>query len=339
MNYILLIIGFILLVKGADVFVESSSSIAKILKIPSLIIGLTIVAFGTSAPEAAVSITAALNNQNGMAIGNIVGSNIFNLLMVVGISGFIKTLYVDKAVISKEFPFLILASILLFVLACDIPLQGTSSNILSRGDGIVLLMFFIIFMYSLIKVALHSMNQDSISQLSISSEHCIEEHCIVSSDSALIKTESKSLSKNIIISIIAIILIILGGKMVVSSASQIASSFGVSDQLIGLTIVSIGTSLPEFVTSVIAAIKGESSIALGNVIGSNMFNILFVLGASAFISPMYIDPTLFIDTLFMIFVTILTYLFAVKKRDINKKESFILIILYVIYMIYLLLNA
>lgn len=339
MNYILLIIGFILLVKGADVFVESSSSIAKILKIPSLIIGLTIVAFGTSAPEAAVSITAALNNQNGMAIGNIVGSNIFNLLMVVGISGFIKTLYVDKAVISKEFPFLILASILLFVLACDIPLQGTSSNILSRGDGIVLLMFFIIFMYSLIKVALHSMNQDSISQLSISSEHCIEEHCIVSSDSALIKTESKSLSKNIIISIIAIILIILGGKMVVSSASQIASSFGVSDQLIGLTIVSIGTSLPEFVTSVIAAIKGESSIALGNVIGSNMFNILFVLGASASISPMYIDPTLFIDTLFMIFVTILTYLFAVKKRDINKKESFILIILYVIYMIYLLLNA
>ncbi|SCH61717.1 MULTISPECIES: calcium/sodium antiporter [unclassified Romboutsia] len=334
MNYVLLIIGFILLVKGADVFVESSSSIAKILRIPSLIIGLTIVAFGTSAPEAAVSITAALNNQNGMAIGNIVGSNIFNLLMVVGISGFIKTLYVDKAIISKEFPFLILASILLFVLACDIPLQDTSSNILSRGDGIVLLMFFIIFMYSLLKVALQSMNQDSMSQLSISSEHCID-----SSDGTLIRTENESLLKNIVISIIGIILIILGGKMVVSSASQIASSFGVSDQLIGLTIVSIGTSLPEFVTSIIAAIKGESSIALGNVIGSNMFNILFVLGASAFISPMYIDPTLFIDTLFMIFVTILTYLFAVKKRDINKGESFILILLYIMYMIYLLLNA
>lgn len=334
MNYVLLIIGFILLVKGADVFVESSSSIAKILRIPSLIIGLTIVAFGTSAPEAAVSITAALNNQNGMAIGNIVGSNIFNLLMVVGISGFIKTLYVDKAIISKEFPFLILASILLFVLACDIPLQDTSSNILSRGDGIVLLMFFIIFMYSLLKVALQSMNQDSMSQLSISSEHCID-----SIDGTLIRTENESLLKNIVISIIGIILIILGGKMVVSSASQIASSFGVSDQLIGLTIVSIGTSLPEFVTSIIAAIKGESSIALGNVIGSNMFNILFVLGASAFISPMYIDPTLFIDTLFMIFVTILTYLFAVKKRDINKGESFILILLYIMYMIYLLLNA
>ena len=167
MNIIILLLGFVLLVKGADIFVEGSSTIAKILKIPPLIIGLTIVAFGTSAPEAAVSITAALNGQNGMAMGNVVGSNIFNLLMVVGISGFIKTLSVDKAIISKEFPFLLLTSILLFVLTFDVSLQGTTTNILSRGDGLVLLMFFAIFMYSLLKSALSSMNNPSLEETSI----------------------------------------------------------------------------------------------------------------------------------------------------------------------------
>ncbi|MBC5996590.1 sodium:calcium antiporter [Romboutsia ilealis] len=337
MNIIILLLGFVLLVKGADIFVEGSSTIAKILKIPPLIIGLTIVAFGTSAPEAAVSITAALNGQNGMAMGNVVGSNIFNLLMVVGISGFIKTLYVDKAIISKEFPFLLLSSILLFVLTFDVSLQGTATNILSRGDGLVLLMFFAIFMYSLLKAALNSMNNPSLEETSISFDSVSIDY----NDDTLVKekTNSKVLIKNILASIIGIILIILGGNMVVSSASTIASDFGVSDQLIGLTIVSIGTSLPEFVTSIIAAIKGESSIALGNVIGSNMFNILFVLGASATISPMSIDPMLFVDALFMIIVTLITYLFAIQKRDINKIESAVLVILYIGYMAYLLISA
>lgn len=337
MNIIILLLGFVLLVKGADIFVEGSSTIAKILKIPPLIIGLTIVAFGTSAPEAAVSITAALNGQNGMAMGNVVGSNIFNLLMVVGISGFIKTLSVDKAIISKEFPFLLLTSILLFVLTFDVSLQGTTTNILSRGDGLVLLMFFAIFMYSLLKSALSSMNNPSLEETSIS----FDSSSIGYNDDILVKekTNSKVLIKNILASVIGIILIILGGNMVVSSASNIASDFGVSDQLIGLTIVSIGTSLPEFVTSIIAAIKGESSIALVNVIGSNMFNILFVLGASATISPMSIDPVLFIDTLFMIIVTLITYLFAIQKRDINKVESIVLVLLYIGYMAYLLISA
>ena len=337
MNIIILLLGFVLLVKGADIFVEGSSTIAKILKIPPLIIGLTIVAFGTSAPEAAVSITAALNGQNGMAMGNVVGSNIFNLLMVVGISGFIKTLSVDKAIISKEFPFLLLTSILLFVLTFDVSLQGTTTNILSRGDGLVLLMFFAIFMYSLLKSALSSMNNPSLEETSIS----FDSSSIGYNDDILVKekTNSKVLIKNILASVIGIILIILGGNMVVSSASNIASDIGVSDQLIGLTIVSIGTSLPEFVTSIIAAIKGESSIALGNVIGSNMFNILFVLGASATISPMSIDPVLFIDTLFMIIVTLITYLFAIQKRDINKVESIVLVLLYIGYMAYLLISA
>ena len=332
MNYILLIIGFILLIKGADIFVDSSSNIAKQLKIPSLIIGLTIVAFGTSAPEAAVSITASLKGQNGMAVGNIIGSNIFNILMVVGISGFIKTLSVDKAIISKELPFLLLTSMLLFVLTNDISLQNTSTIILSRGDGIVLLMFFIIFMYSLVSISLKS----SSSEFSITSDDTIN---LRENISAKNQIDIKTMIKETGLSILGIALIIIGSQIVVDSSSTIASNFGVSDQLIGLTIVSIGTSLPEFVTSIIASIKGESSIALGNVIGSNVFNILFVLGASAFISPLTIDPILFIDLLFMIFVTLLAYLFAIKKSDINKKESFILIILYICYMMYLLITA
>ena len=275
MNYILLVIGFILLVKGADYFVDGSSSIAKKLRIPSLIIGLTIVAFGTSAPEAAVSITASVNGQNGMAIGNVIGSNIFNLLMVIGASGIIKPLLVEKSILSKEFPFVLLTSIILVILSLDSLLFNSSINIISRMDGII----------------------------------------------------------------IGIAAIIFGGNLVVNSASDIASSFGVSDQLIGLTIVSIGTSLPEFVTSVIAATKGESDLALGNVIGSNIFNILFVIGASALISPMTVDPKLIIDGAIMILSTVVVYFYAYRKNDISKFESITLSLLYFGYMGYLVFTA
>ncbi|RDY23543.1 sodium:calcium antiporter [Romboutsia maritimum] len=337
MNYILLIIGFILLVKGADYFVDGASTIAKVLKIPPLIIGLTIVAFGTSAPEAAVSFTASLKGQNGMAMGNVIGSNIFNLLMVVGMSGFIKTLSVDKSILSKELPFLLLTSLLIFVLTGDIFFQENAVNMLTRADGIVLLMFFAIFMYSLLNSALNSRNKSSLEESSISAD---VSHMDCSSDTlseGLLK--QPSLTKPAIISLGGMIAIIIGGKMVVDCASAIASTFGVSDQLIGLTIVSIGTSLPEFVTSIIAATKGESDIALGNVIGSNMFNILFILGISAIISPLTINSKLFIDTIIMIISTALVYIFGYRKRDVNKLESCILILLYIAYIAYLLLTA
>ena len=319
MNYILLIAGFVLLVKGADFFVDGASSIAKTLKIPSLIIGLTIVAFGTSAPEAAVSITASITGQNGMAMGNVMGSNIFNLLMVVGVSAVIKVLSVEKSVRVKEFPFLILISALLFVLMGDQFFNGTSVNMLSHGDGLILLMFFIIFMYSLVTSALNSRNQ--------------------SSDQGDSDEDNKvmPMPKAVLFSIGGILAIVFGGQVVVNSATAIAKSFGVSDQLIGLTIVAIGTSLPELVTSIIAATKGESDIALGNVIGSNVFNILFVLGTSAAISPIAIDPKLFIDCIFMVAITLITYIFAVIKQDINKIEGLALLALYVGYTAYLIL--
>lgn len=330
MNYILLLLGFILLVKGADYFVDGSSNIAKKLKISSLIIGLTIVAFGTSAPEAAVSITAAINGQNGIAIGNVIGSNIFNLLVVIGASGFITPLLVKKSVLCKEFPFLLLISILLIVLSADILFLNTSINVVSRIDGIILLLLFTIFLYYLISSSIKN-KKDSINEFETSYDIDIE------NVKAIDKNESAT--KAILLSIMGLVAIIFGGNLVVESASSIASSFGVSEQLIGLTIVSIGTSLPEFVTSIIAATKGESDIALGNVIGSNIFNILFIIGISSFISPMTVDSKLIIDGVIMIVSTVLVYFYASRRKDINRLESVTLLLLYLGYMVYLIFTA
>lgn len=324
MVYLFLLLGFLFLVKGADYFVDGSSSIAKYFKVPPLIIGLTIVAFGTSAPEAAVSITASIQGQNGIALGNVIGSNIFNLLCVVGMSAFISTLPVKKSILLKEFPFLLLSSIVLFILCNDFVFQKSSISILSSGDGLILLLFFIIFIYYLLGVALKSRKETKIDydDLVLSKDNSSGNTC----------TCEISLSKALIMSIVGIIGIVLGGKLVVDCASDIAMTFGVSEKMIGLTIVSIGTSLPEFVTSVIAASKGESDIALGNVIGSNVFNILFILGLSSLISPIPVDPSLFFDIAIMILITIVTYLFSIRKKDVNKFESIILISAYAIYM-------
>ncbi len=328
MNYTLLIIGliigFFLLVVGADYFVEGSCNIAKTFKIPPIIIGLTIVAFGTSTPEAVVSITASLHGQSGMAIGNVIGSNIFNVLMVVGSAGFVKTLYVERSILSKEFPFLLISSILIVILSADKILKHSTSNILSRFDGLILLIFFAFFVCYLLYLIQKSRNT-ALNEASIS----IDADVIAS-------TREVSMSKSIVYSIGGIIAIVIGGKLVVVSASYIASAFGVSDHLIGLTIVAIGTSLPEFVTSIIASTKGECDIALGSVIGSNIFNILFILGISSFVSPMTIEPKLILDSIFMILVTILTYFFAVKEKDINKYESLTLIGIYLGYLTYLI---
>lgn len=328
MNYILLILGFFLLIKGADYFVDGSSNIAKVLNIPPIIIGLTIVAFGTSAPEAAVSITASLDGQNGMAMGNVIGSNIFNVLMVVGAAGYVKTLHVEKSILCKEFPFLLFTSILIVFLTGDSLFRNNSVNILSKFDGIILLILFCLFFYNLIKTALKSRNEFTE----------VENFISIDSD-AISYSIDQPLYKSIFYSIFGMIAIIIGGKLVVYCGSYIASTFGISDKLIGLTIVSIGTSLPEFITSIIAATKGESDIALGNVIGSNIFNILFVLGASSVISPITVQSGLLLDGIFMIIVTLITYIFASRKKDVNKIESLTLIGLYLFYMAYLIMTA
>lgn len=316
MSYILLLVGFILLIKGADIFVSGSSAIAKALKIPTLIIGLTIVAFGTSAPEAAVSITAAIKGNNDMAIANVVGSNIFNLLGVVGVAAMIKPIKVQKSTILKEFPFALLGTVVLLILAHDTKFQGYSTNSLTRADGLMLLALFSIFMYYLIEMAITSKEEMDLDEAE----------------------EKTSMGKSILLSILGVVGIIIGSQIVVDSATNIAVSWGMSQNLVGLTIVSIGTSLPEFVTSVVAARKGESDIAIGNVVGSNIFNIFFVLGISSTIHQIQVHPIVFIDMLAMIFVTLIIYILATTKRTINRGEGICAILLYAAYMAFIIIR-
>lgn len=323
--YLFLIIGLALLVKGADIFVEGSSSIAKILRVPSIIIGLTIVAFGTSAPEAAVSVTAALQGQNGIAVGNVIGSNMFNLLVVVGMCAVIRRVRVKRSMIAKEFPFAILSCVILIVLALDTTLgqrgglavTTDTTNMLSRADGIILLIFFAMFLYSLIRFALDSRRQTAGQEAG---------------------SGAMSIPRSLVYTVLGIAGVILGGKLTVDGASDIAASFGISEKLIGLTIVAIGTSLPELVTSVVAARKGESDLALGNAIGSNIFNAFFILGMSATISPMPFDMTSVFDMVILAAVSLLVYLFAVTKKKIYRSEGIAMIAAYAVYLVYIILR-
>lgn len=322
MNYIILILGFLLLVKGADFFVDGSSSIAHRFRIPTLIIGLTLVAFGTSAPEAAVSITSALQGKNDITVGNVIGSNIFNLLVVVGISAYIFPLKVKKSIITKEFPFALLSSFVLLVLANDAVFHNGTKNILSQTDGIILLVLFGIFMYYLIDVALAS----RASSAALEQEMEVEQ------------SKNLSVGMSIFLTIGGIVGIVFGGNMVVDSASVIALQLGMSESLVGLTIVAVGTSLPELVTSIVAARKGESDIALGNVIGSNLFNIFFVLGSSACIHVIAVNSAVFFDMFFLLVISIITYIFAVTQKSITKMEGVLLTGSYITYLVYIVMR-
>ena len=305
MQFILLLIGFIFLIKGADLFVEGSSSVAKKFNIPSMIIGLTIVAMGTSAPEAAVSITSSLIGQNDMSVANVVGSNIFNILMVLGISSLISKLPVSLNTIKKDTPFLIFVCIVLLIFVIDLHI--------SVFEGIILLSIFTWFIYDMIKQAKNNSEEtEEVTELST--------------------------IKTIIYIIIGLVGIVFGGDLTVDAASTIATQFGLSQNLIGLTVVAVGTSLPEFVTSVIATRKGETEIAIGNVIGSNIFNILLVLGIASVISPMTIGLEAGIDVVFMIFVTILLFVNMKKEKFILNKHGVMYIILYISYIIYTILR-
>ena len=317
LSFALLIAGFILLVKGADFFVDGSSSIAKLLKIPSIVIGLTIVAFGTSAPEAAVSIIAGIQKSNDIAVGNVIGSNMFNLLMVLGISAAIKPVSIKDQIIKKDYPFMLIATVLLLVMSYDV-LLGGSENIISRGDAIILLIFMGIFLYSVISSALRTRKENI--------------------DSGEDEIPSYGVVKSLLFTIGGLAGIIIGGQFVVDSASDIAIRFGMSQTLVGLTIVAVGTSLPELVTSIVAARKGESDIAFGNVVGSNVFNILFVLAASAVISPMNINAQSLADLLILMAVTLAAYIFCVTKKRVNRAEGIILASVYAIYLTYAIIR-
>lgn len=316
MSYILLFIGFVFLVKGADIFVDGSSALAKKFSIPSLIIGLTIVAFGTSAPELAVSLSASLKEANDMAVGNVIGSNLFNLLVVLGISGLFYPLRVQKTTLVKDFPFVLLATVILIVLCVDQWLQPGSDNLISRSDGIILLALLGIYMYSLIGGARASRKG-------------------LADDTEI---PTMPLGKSVLFIIFGMTGIVLGGEFVVNSAKAIALQFGMSENLVGLTIVAIGTSLPELVTSVAAALKKETDIAIGNVIGSNIFNILLILGVSSAISPMAIHSDVFADLFFLLFVTVLVFAIVLARKNIEKLSGAILTAIYIIYVILIILR-
>lgn len=318
-SVIFLLGGFLLLVKGADWFVEGASSIARRLRIPSLIIGLTIVAFGTSAPELAVSITAAMKGSNDIAIGNVVGSNMFNLLVVIGMSALICPLSVKPSIIKKDYPLSIVATLLLNVLIMDQLFTKSSQMVLGRLDGILLLFGFGIFMYLTVKDALKSRANNL---------------CIQEAEAAI----GYSMGKSILISIIGLSGIIIGGNMTVSGAKEIARAFGLSEALIGLTIVAVGTSLPELVTSIVAAKKGESDIALGNVVGSNMFNIFLILGLSSTILPMNVTLTYMYDVGLLTIVSILIYIPILFRKKIGRVMGAVMTCSYIAYTAYLILR-
>lgn len=311
MSFLILIIGFFFLIKGADLFVDGAASIARRFNVPSMIIGLTIVAMGTSAPEAAVSITSSLAGQNDMSVANVVGSNFFNILVVLGVSAIIAKLPVQENTIKKDAPFLLMISALLL-------LFGLNLNI-SRIEGLILLVLFTYFLIGTIKSAKKDSKESSKEVATTVDTEDIEE---------------SSIPKTVLLSIIGVVGIVLGGDMVVNSATTIATSFGMSANLVGLTIVAVGTSLPEFVTSIVAIRKGETEIAIGNVIGSNIFNILFVLGLATTIMPITISTFALIDIVFMVAITTLLYLFMKKENSIVKSQGIILVLIYIAYMAY-----
>lgn len=313
--YLLLIVGLALLIKGADYFVEGASTIATLMKIPPLLIGLTIVAFGTSSPEAAVSIAAAIEGNAGVAVGNVVGSNIFNITFVIGVTAFIFPLQVESQTLKKEIPFTLLSSVALLVLMADIALEGLTGNAITRSDGLIFLLFFAIFMYYVVEMALNSkQNNVEVTQA----------------------PAKGTWGKNILFTLAGLAAIIFGGDLVVDSATDIALSLGMSETLVGLTIVAVGTSLPELITSITAAVKKQSEIALGNIVGSNIFNILFVLGASSVISPLPVDSKLFLDVILMIIVTIVLFFFSLSHYKVGKFEGLILAVAYIVYMIFII---
>lgn len=312
MNVILLIIGFVLLIKCADLFVDSCSNVAKAFGIPTLIIGLTIVSFGTSAPEAAVSVTASLKGMNDIALGNVVGSNICNLLLVLGLSSMVGGLRVKRKIVTRDFIYCIFSSIVLFVLSLGYFSKGKMIGVVTQNNGLILLCFLGIYLYALMSEAIRSSREK--------------------------EEKGKFSFKDIVFIVIGIAGIIFGGQLVVNSATSIAESLKISQNVIALTIVAVGTSLPEIVTSVIASKKGEVDIAIGNVVGSNIFNTFFILGLSSAISPISYGFDSFMDITIMLVATIGVYLLSLKNFRIGNKKGIILLTSYALYMVYILVR-
>ena len=319
LNLLIIVVGFAALLKGADVFVDGSSGLARRFHVSDLIIGLTIVSMGTSAPELAVSTVAAISGSNEIALSNVIGSNTFNLLVVLGICAMIKALPVDKAVLKRDYPISILAALFVLILAVGknaLPVHlGTAAisdnaGIVTRVVGIALLAGFAAYIVFLIVTPQKTDWDDAVEPL--------------------------SLNKSIIFIVLGLVMIIVGGQAVVYSAKNIARAAGLTETLIGLTIVAIGTSLPELVTSVVAAGKGETGLAVGNVLGSNIFNNLFILGVSSTIHPVAVNYASVYDLILLIVLSIIAYIMSATNKKIIRVEGFVMVACYCCYMVYVI---
>lgn len=314
LNIILLIIGFVILIKGADWFVDGASNIALNFKVSKMLIGLTIVAFGTSAPEFAVSVKGLLSGSFDIVLGNVIGSNILNILLILGVAAMIHPLVVKSNTVKKELPITLLITALFAVLLSDNLFDKSMSNNFTRGDGIVLILFFLVFIYYLINLMRNKVED--------------------STDEKVL-----SLPKSFLYTFIGLVVIIIGSNFVVDSASYLAKAFGVSERIISLTIIALGTSLPELVTSVMATKKGEYDIAIGNVVGSNIFNIGIVIGLPVTILGGISKIAFsYIDLIVMIVTALMLYLFSKNDYKISKREGLSFLILFVVYYSYVILG-
>ena len=315
--YIVLVVAFVALIKGADIFVDGAASLARRLGVSPAIIGLTIVAMGTSAPEAAVSISASVGGQNEIALGNVVGSNLFNLLVVLGVCMLMTKVPTTKEILVRDYPWNIIATVAIIIMIAFFGMASGGPEI-GRIEGIVLLILFVSYLgYVIFKTIKNRIPVDESEIANV------------------------SLPKSIVFLLIGILLIIAGGDCVVDSASKIASDLGMSEMLIGLTIVACGTSLPELVTSIVAAKKGECDMAIGNVVGSNMFNLLFILGMAATISPIKVSLAsgILIDAILLLAFTVMMYLFSIHGTKLQKTKGGVSGALYVIYLSYIIARA
>lgn len=316
MSFVILILGFVILVKGADFFVEGSSSIAKRFNIPSMVIGLTLVAFGTSAPELAVSVSGSLKGSNGIVFGNVVGSNIVNVLLILGLSAFISPINIKLKTIFKEVPFVILTTAAMMIMAMDSLLDGAEGSVILRTEGFLLLLFFAIYLYSMIEISIlgkEEYPEDDIKLLGV--------------------------GKSVLFTLGGLGAVIFGADLAVKNAISIAESLGLSETLIGLTVVAVGTSLPELITSVVASRKGENDIAVGNIIGSNIFNALFVLGISSAIAPVTIARENFVDIWILLASAVMLIPLMYTGKRLNRAEGGIMVLGYIAYTAFLVFRT
>lgn len=316
--YFLFAVGFVLLIKGADWLIEGAADIARKFRIPEIVIGLTVVAFGTSAPELAVNIIASVKGNNGLAIGNIVGSNIANILLILGVSAMIRDLSVKQNTVWREIPFSLFAALILGYLVNDQMSGNSNYNLVSRADGLVLIALFILFMFYTFRLGKNNLT-----------EELPEAH------------NARPMWKSIGMLLVGLAGLVLGGQWIVDGAVSLARLFGYSESFIGFTIVAVGTSLPELATGVVAVRKGNTDLAIGNVIGSNIFNIFWVLGLSATISPMDFN----VEDNFSIFVNIgcsallFVMLFIGKKQVLQKWQGGLMLLAYMAYISYLTIGG